>query len=90
MNEQKIILQSLVMDLKRTALNLHSGSRDVAEQFRGEALKWEKELEKYEHDEYLQGLLEKSKFSLYDRSEQAAEDLLMYSVLLQNYVLKLK
>jgi len=85
---QKIIIESLAMDLKRVALGLHRGSNLMANRFKIEALKREDELEHQELTEYLRQLLQKTKEVLNSKDNQAAEDALMYSTLFQNYSLK--
>lgn len=86
MNEQKIIIESLSMDLKRIALGLHRKSLAMAQRFKKEAVKREKELEETELDNYLKILIKKTKAVLQRNDEKVAEDALMYSTLLQNYV----
>lgn len=88
MDNQKIIIESLAMDLKRVAIGLHRGSYTMANKFKQEALKREVELKKYKLDNYLKKLLEKSSRVFEDNNDQAAEDALMYSTLFQNFVLK--
>lgn len=88
MNEQKIIISSLVMDLKRVALGLHRGSFKMADRFKVEALSRQEELEKLEIPEYLKVLIKKSKKSLLESNDRSAEDALMYSTLFQNFVLR--
>ena len=83
---QKVIIESLAMDLKRVALGLHRGSRIMAKRFKQEALKRESELEQHKLNIHLKKLLANSKKTLKSNDERTAEDALMYSVLLQNYV----
>jgi len=82
---KKIIIESLAMDLKRTALGLHRGSLFMAQRFREEALKREKELEGQKTDGYLKILLSNTKKILKSYNKKDAEDILMYSTLFQNY-----
>ncbi len=82
---QKILVESLSMDLLRVALGLHRGSHSMAERFREEAIKREQELEDEKLQGYLKKLVDSSKRVLADRSERTAEDALMYSVLFQNF-----
>lgn len=84
---QKIIIESLAMDLKRVALGLHRGSLVMAKRFAEEAIKRSDEL-KNENNQYLIGLVNKMRKSLAVNSDRSAEDALMYSVLFQNYSLK--
>ncbi len=85
---QKIIIESLAMDLKRVALGYHRGSKVMAERFKIEALKRGLELESQQIDDYLKTLLKKSKQALEGNTDKIAEDSLMYSTLFQNYVVK--
>lgn len=88
MNNQKVIIESLAMDLKRVALGLHRGSYQMANRFKEEALKREQELENQSVKGYLKKLLQKTRDTLKDSSERTAEDALMYSTLFQNFALK--
>lgn len=87
MDNQKIIIESLAMDLKRVALGLHRKSYTMANRFKQEALKREEELKNQKPDEYLKKLLERSRRVLENDNDQTAEDALMYSTLFQNFVL---
>lgn len=88
MNDQKMIVASLAMDLKRVALGLHRGSLNMANRFKEEVLKRARELESQQTSNYLRKLLVGMKSSLAKNNERTAEDALMYSILLQNYVTK--
>lgn len=88
MNNQKIIVESLAMDLKRVALGLHRGSNTMANRFRQEALKRSEELENQSLDGYLEKLVRMTKRVLKRSGERTAEDALMYSILFQNFALK--
>lgn len=88
MNNQKLIIESLAMDLKRVALGLHRGSFNMANRFKEEALKRELELEDQQTDNYLNKLLKRAKMALLSQETDAAEDILMYSTLFQNFALK--
>ena len=88
MDNQKIIIESLAMDLKRIALGLHRGSFKMADRFKEEALKRESELENQHSDKYLKKLLERTKQVLSSKDPGIAEDILMYSTLFQNFALK--
>lgn len=85
---QKLIIQSLSMDLLRVALGLHHGSSGMASTFRQEALKRIKELEESEPNEYLRKLAEKTRKVLSTTEDRTKEDALMYSVLFQNFARK--
>lgn len=86
---QKLIIESLAMDLKRVALGLHRGSYIMANRFKEEALKRESEIDKDKQpDSYLKKLLERTKQVLLNQDPDSAEDILMYSTLFQNFALK--
>ncbi|MCL5783841.1 MAG: hypothetical protein M1142_00600 [Patescibacteria group bacterium] len=87
--DQKIIIESLAMDLKRVALGLHRGSIKMAECFKKEALERGKELEQSQLPEYPKKLWKDTRHVLSDNSERSAEDVLMYSILFQNYAQKM-
>lgn len=86
---KKIIIESLAMDLKRVALGLHRGSYAMANRFKEEALEREQELESQEVDNYLGKLLKNTKEVLKIEHDRTAEDALMYSILFQNYAVKI-
>lgn len=88
MDNQKIIIESLAMDLKRVALGLYRGSQIMADRFRKEALKRSQELENQCLDSYLEKLVQRTKRTLNSNEERTAEDALMYSTLFQNFALK--
>lgn len=85
MNNQKVIIESLAMDLKRVALGLHRGSFERAKRFKEEALRRSDELENQKVSSYLNKLITKMKSSLLGNDEKTAEDALMYSTLFQNF-----
>lgn len=82
---QKILVESLSMDLLRVALGLHRGSLKMAQRFKEEALKRQNELNSLLISPYLKRLLSNSKKALGANKE---EDVLMYSVLFQNFASK--
>lgn len=88
MINQKLVIESLAMDLKRVALGLHRGSNAMANRFKEEVLKRVLELENQQPNIYLKKLLEKTKQILLNQNPDSAEDILMYSTLFQNYSLK--
>ncbi len=88
MDNQKIIIEALAMDLKRVALSLYRGSHIMADRFRKEALKRSRELENQSLDSYLEKLVQSTKRTLNSNEERTAEDALMYSTLFQNFALK--
>lgn len=87
-DDQKIIIESLAMDLKRVALGLHRGSITMAKKFQEEALKRETELKTFPLNPYLKKLTIMAEESLKKDNINQAEDALMLSTLFQNYVQK--
>lgn len=85
---KKIIIESLAMDLKRVALGLHRNSLAMAERFKQEALKRERELEGLPLDNHLMKLTEYMKKTLSENTSRTAEEVLMLSTLFQNYAQK--
>lgn len=81
----KLILGSMAMDLKRVALGYWRGSFKTADIFLEEALKRKSEIESGNIKPYLEDILSKigSLNKLKDK-KKAAEDALMYSTILQN------
>lgn len=73
------------MDLLRVALGLHRGSLNMAKRFTYEALKRQNELESQPLKPYLKMLLKKSRKVLAKADTEKAEDILMFSVLFQNF-----
>jgi hypothetical protein len=85
--ENKIILSSLAMDLKRVALGIYRKSYGVSDRFLLEAMKRQKEIDKAKLLPYMQTII-KNISSLADRDNvHKADDALMYSTRIQNYVL---
>ena len=87
--KNKIILESLAMDLKRVAQGYYRGSEIMAERFMQEARAREKELQSANLKPYLKKLLSKLE-NMFEEKDQKklAEDALMYSTLFQNASLK--
>lgn len=82
----KIILESLSMDLLRVALGLHRGSYKMAERFSEEAIRRKREVDENNIRPYLKRTLSSMETSLkISDSEKKAEDALMYSTLIRNY-----
>lgn len=89
MNDQKIILASLAMDLKRIALGLHRNSFIMAERFTKEALQRKNELNLRDLKPYLRKIVvDMEKVLKSSHNKKKAEDILMYSTLFQNYTQK--
>lgn len=80
MNDQYIALSSMVMDLKRAALGFAKGSDRVGKIFLEEAKKRKSEVNLCDVPNYIGTIIK----SLNNRTN--SDDLLMYSVLLQNYL----
>lgn len=80
----KIVLLSLASDLKRTTLSIQRNSSSSAKRFNEEAKKWLLESKKT-GDTTVKELLKKVEISLNQKNDlKKAEDLLMYSTLIQN------
>lgn len=87
--KNKIILESLAMDLKRAALGYYRGSEAMAARFTKEARARKEELQNANLKPYLRKLLSKMDDILkQDDHKKIAEDALMYSTLFQNAGLK--
>ena len=87
----KIILASLSLDLKRVALGLHRGSFTVAKRFSEEALKRKEEVNYNQVKPYIKDALQKLPAVLSQKdSRLTAENILMYSTLFQNYTQTIK
>jgi hypothetical protein len=86
--DNKLVLSSLAMDLKRVALGLHRGSEAMAVRFEQEAKSRLAEVELNSLLPYMKDTLIKINmtFAITDRGKKA-EDILMYSTIVQNYVL---
>ncbi len=88
--ENKIILGSLAMDLKRVALSYYRNSTRVAEEFMGEATKRKKENDLKKVKPYIKNLLNKLEEMKNEKDKQkVAEDALMYSILFQNAAIQI-
>lgn len=85
--ENKIALASLAMDLKRVALGLNRKSDNTADRFLQEAMKRKDEVNTQNLLPYMRTIIEQVG-SLSNRDAMhKAEDALMYSIRIQNYVL---
>jgi len=83
----KITLQSLASDLKRIALSIQRNSPKNAQRFQGEAFKWLQESKNgsVKNNDSIKKILGKVERCLAQRNNlKKAEDLLMYSTLIQN------
>lgn len=79
--DNKQILGALAMDLKRVALGLHRNSPATAQRFLSEVMKRKNEVDTRSLLPYMRQILKKL-----DKHIEA-EDALMYSTRIQNYVL---
>lgn len=83
-----MILASMASDLKRVTLGLQRNSPRMADTFLTEALKRKSEINLNEIELYMQNLLEKLEEKLANTDQKRkAEDALLYSTHIQNYVL---
>ena len=85
--ENKIVLSSLAMDLKRVALGLHRKSYGMADKFLSEAMKRKEEVNMKDLLPYMQTIMNHVGALGAQDNGQRAEDALMYSTRIQNYVL---
>jgi ABC-type oligopeptide transport system ATPase subunit len=86
-NKNNLAISSLAMDLKRVAIGYHRGSSKMANRFSEEALKRKEELELSQVKPYLRKFIKAVPKILKQKDkEKIAEDALMYSVILENYV----
>lgn len=81
----KIILESLAMDLKRVALGYQRNSLGMANRFYEEAHKKKGEIDLKSVKPYLRKIISKIELLKKNNSKRIAEDALMLSTLLQNY-----
>lgn len=82
----KIALESLVMDLKRVALGYQRGSFKMARRFYQEALARKEEIDPLTLRPYARNLLDKIMTLQNNKDDILAEDALMLSTLLENYI----
>lgn len=88
--DEKMILGALSSDLKRVAMSLYRNSPSVAKRFLQEALSRKSETQNLSLPPYLQKIMQEIERSLRDTNNpRIAEACLMYSTLIQNYVLSL-
>ena len=74
------ILESLASDLKRVALGLHRGSNTMAQRFMEEAIKRKNEIEIKTVAPYIKKIINQLDKNI------DAENALMFSTLIQNYI----
>lgn len=88
MTDDKYVIASMAMDLKRVALGLHNGSNLTAKRFFEEALKRKAEIKEEDIKPYLKVFLDKLPKLLDQKdAKKIAEDALLYSTIFQNYVI---
>ena len=85
--ENKIVLSSLAMDLKRVALGLHRKSYSMAERFLSEAMKRKDEVNESELLPYMKTIIKHISILTDRDNTHKADDALMYSTRIQNYVM---
>ena len=88
MDNNKVILGSLAMDLKRAALGYYINSNRMADRFLEEAIKRKKEVNLKEVKPYIVKLFGELDKMVNKDNNAKAEDALMYSTLFQNAALK--
>lgn len=82
-----IAISSLSMDLKRVALGYYNGSFATAQRFSQEALKRSTEVDKSGVKPYIKKLIHALPGLLKEKDKMGiAENALMYSTILQNYI----
>jgi polysaccharide pyruvyl transferase WcaK-like protein len=84
----KYILESLSMDLKRVAIGYQRKSFGMAQRFYEEALKRKEELDKTSLQRYMIHILDTIEDMKNKDAEYVSERALMYSTLIQNYTKK--
>ncbi len=82
----KIILESMALDLKRVALGYHRGSEKMAERFLEEAIKRKNETDIKLLKPYMIKVLDRIG-NLNNDHSKIAEDAQMLSTLVQNYAI---
>jgi len=82
----KVVIESLSMDLLRVALGYHRGSVKMAQRFSDEARSRINEIDQTKIKPYFLSILQKLLLTLSKKNKQeVAEDALMYSTLCKNY-----
>lgn len=86
--DKKIILGSLALDLKRAALGYHRNSVVMADRFLREAIKRKEDYKKNDLKPYIVKILNRIEDISSLSNDDKAEYALMYSTLIQNYILQ--
>lgn len=87
MNQLKISIGSMALDLNRVAIGIHRGSDKVAERFFHEALQRKKEIKETDVPQYIVQILNKINANQ-NLNEDFAEKVMVYSILLENFAVK--
>lgn len=86
--DNKIILESLVMDLKRVAIGYHRNSLNMANRFYEEALKRKSELDLASLKPYILRFINRIDSLTNQDHGAVADEALLISTVLQNYTQK--
>lgn len=87
MKNNDLILGSLAMDLQRVAIGYHRGSDKMAARFAEETKRWQQEIDRSKLPGYIIRILDQLELLLKNEDTQLIADrVLMYSILLQNFV----
>lgn len=89
MNDRKIVISSLALDLRRVAQGYNRGSIKMADRFFEEALARKAEAEDFDLPVYVKRMLERFGEIKNFQTSKKAEYALMYSTLFQNASLHL-
>ena len=90
MTDSKTAIESMASDLKRAALGLQRKSLAMSECFLKEAINRVSELNLGSLPEYIKQIIQKIEIvDVKKAQDRMPEDFLMYSVLLQNYAIRL-
>lgn len=85
MNSTRNSLASLALDLNRVAIGINRGSEMMAKRFFQEALVRKSEIRKNEIPAYIRNIMAKIDKNI-SLDKQFAEEVLVYSILIENFV----
>ncbi len=88
MNQLKISLGSMALDLNRAAIGINRGSSKMAERFFQEALERKKEIKPTVVPTYIRQVLDKVRPDQ-NLDQNCAERLMVYSILLENFAVRM-
>ncbi|MBI2590255.1 MAG: hypothetical protein HYW33_00020 [Candidatus Blackburnbacteria bacterium] len=89
MSDNKFLIGSIVSDLRRASLYMHLGSLSTASHFAHEAIETKKRVNMEMISPHVARILEETEKTLKKPDgDHKAEDILMYSILLQNFAQK--